>query len=107
MAELLYCSLGGAIGIESALGDALRRVHADPGKSESAPLNLAINVRDAMPEGGPPRIETANVAPSLNEKLGQDGFVMLAGSDTGSGMAQGIVDQVCEPLLHYEGSGQG
>jgi signal transduction histidine kinase len=60
MSELLRGSLGETIRLETVLAAGLWRAHADPNQLESAILNLAVNARDAMPEGGKLTIETAN-----------------------------------------------
>ena len=60
MSEMLRRTLGEAIRIETVLAGGLWRIHADPNQLENALLNLAVNARDAMPEGGKLTIETAN-----------------------------------------------
>ena len=60
MSELLHRTLGETIAVETVLGAGLWRVEADPNELESAILNLAVNARDAMPDGGRLTIETAN-----------------------------------------------
>jgi CheY-like chemotaxis protein len=89
------------------LDDAPWRIRADPGQLENALLNLAINARDAMPEGGTLRIETANVGQGRNQGLGEGDFVMLAVSDTGTGIAPEIVDRVFEPFFTTKEVGKG
>jgi signal transduction histidine kinase len=61
MWELLHRTLGEAVAIETVLAGGLWRTLADPNHLESALLNLAVNARDAMPNGGRLTIETANV----------------------------------------------
>ena len=107
MTELLHRSLGEAVRIETTFDDALWPVHADPGQLENALLNLAINARDAMPEGGTLRIETANVAPGRRQDIGPDAFVMLAIGDTGTGIAPEIADRVFEPFFTTKEAGKG
>jgi PAS domain S-box-containing protein len=94
MSELLGRTLGEAVRIETALADGLWRAEADPNQLENAILNLAVNARDAMPDGGALTIETANArldrayaARNAGAKPGQ--YVMIAVSDTGSGMTRG------------------
>ena len=91
MSELLRRTLGEAIRIETVLAGGLWRIQADPNQLENAMLNLAVNARDAMPEGGKLTIETANA--HLDEAMrpstsgvpaGQ--YVMIAVTDTGAGM---------------------
>jgi CheY-like chemotaxis protein len=95
------------------MGAGLWLAHADPTELESALMNLAINARDAMPNGGKLTIETANV--SLDEKYvstlvepvpaGQ--YAMLAVSDTGEGMDKETVDRVFEPFFTTKKAGKG
>ena len=88
MSDLLRRTLGEQVSIETVLGGGLWRAHADPNQLELAILNLAVNARDAMPNGGRLTLETANVhldekyAASQAEVLpGQ--YVMLAVTDNG------------------------
>ena len=91
MSDLLRRSLGEQIAIETVLAGGLWRVHVDPNQLEVAILNLAVNARDAMPDGGKLTIETANAhldesyAATQAEVLpGQ--YVVICVTDTGSGM---------------------
>ena len=67
MSELLHRTLGEHIAIETVLAGGLWRTEADPNQLENAILNLAVNARDAMPDGGKLTIETANV--HLDERM--------------------------------------
>ena len=94
MSDLLRRTLGEQVTVETVLGGGVWRAHADPNQLELAILNLAVNARDAMPNGGKLTLETANVhldekyAASQAEVLpGQ--YVMLAVTDTGSRHAAG------------------
>ena len=87
MSDLLRRTLGEQVTVETVLGGGVWRAHADPNQLELAILNLAVNARDAMPNGGKLTLETANVhldeqyAASQAEVLpGQ--YVMLAVTDT-------------------------
>jgi CheY-like chemotaxis protein len=91
-------------------------VHADAHQLENVLLNLAINAKDAMPEGGCLTIETANtylddayVRRFGDVAAGQ--YVVMCVTDTGTGIAKNIIDQVFEPFFttkpHGEGSGLG
>jgi len=60
MSELLRRTLGEQVGIETVLAGGLWQTHADPNQLESTILNLAVNARDAMPNGGKLTIETSN-----------------------------------------------
>jgi len=87
-------------------------VHADPGQIEQVLMNLAVNARDAMPEGGRFVIQTANVDPGkeqsdryLGDKRGR--FVMLSVSDTGHGMDQETQERIFEPFFTTKEKGRG
>ena len=114
--ELLARTLGETIEISMVLGNPLDRAFADPSQVRNALLNLAINGRDAMPDGGHLTIETANV--ELDEAYARDhaeviagDYVMLSVTDTGSGIAPEIRDRVFEPFFTTKdvgiGSGMG
>jgi PAS domain S-box-containing protein len=110
--KLLRHTLGGHIAIEMVRGAGLWMTLVDPGQLESALLNLAINARDAMPDGGRLTIETANarldsahVAQLSGVAPGQ--YVMLAISDTGSGIAPDVLARVFEPFFTTKPMGKG
>jgi PAS domain S-box-containing protein len=112
MSELLGRTLGETVRIETALADGLWRAEADPNQLESAILNLAVNARDAMPDGGTLAIETANArldsahaARNADAKPGP--YVMIAVSDTGSGMDKETMDRVFEPFFTTKEVGKG
>jgi len=99
---------------------ALWPVEADPGQMEQVIMNLAINARDAMPEGGKLTLETANVKLGENYvvELGENyaaahieaepgPHVMLAVSDTGSGMDPEILSHIFEPFFTTKEQGRG
>jgi len=104
MSDLLRRALGETIRIETVLAGGLWRTHADPSQIENAILNLAVNARDAMGEDGKLTIETANshlddsyAATHAEVTAGQ--YVMIAVSDTGSGMPAEIMDRAFEPFF--------
>ncbi len=97
MTEMLATTMGPDIRIEMDLADPLDRVLVDRSQAENAILNLAINARDAMPEGGLFRLATRQ----------SDGTVLLAVSDTGHGMAPEVLEHVFEPFFTTKGVGQG
>jgi signal transduction histidine kinase/ActR/RegA family two-component response regulator len=112
MSELLRGTIGEQISVETVLAGGLWRTYADPAQVETALLNLAVNARDAMPDGGKLTIETANTylddryAAAHNEvAAGQ--YVMLSVTDTGVGMPPDIVDRAFEPFFSTKGAGRG
>jgi PAS domain S-box-containing protein len=91
MSELLRRTLGETTVVETVLAGGLWRTHADPNELESAILNLAINARDAMPEGGRLTTETANVYlddryAARHAEVAPGQYVLVAITDTGTGM---------------------
>jgi PAS domain S-box-containing protein len=112
MSDLLTRTLGEHIKVESVLSGGLWQISADPNQVENAVLNLALNSRDAMPEGGQLTIETANT--HLDEayahahtEVTAGQYVMLAVSDTGIGMTRDIIDKVFEPFFTTKQFGEG
>ena len=112
MSELLTHSLGGNVRLETVLAGGLWRAYADPNQLENAILNLAVNGRDAMPDGGRLTIETANC--HLDERyalehpgLAPGQYVMIAVSDTGSGMPPDVVARAFDPFFTTKAVGRG
>jgi signal transduction histidine kinase/GAF domain-containing protein/ActR/RegA family two-component response regulator len=110
--EMLRRLIREDIDLVLALEDGLGRVKADPGQIEQVIMNLAVNARDAMPQGGRLAIETANV--ELDEAyarrhLGASAgpHVMLAITDTGSGMDEKTKRKLFEPFFTTKGQGKG
>jgi PAS domain S-box-containing protein len=110
--DLMHRTLGETIAIETVLGAGLWRVEVDPNELEAALLNLAVNARDAMPEGGKLTIETVNAhidqayAANHAEVLtGQ--YVAVCISDTGVGMSAATVNQAFEPFFTTKPVGKG
>ena len=112
MSELLHRSLGETIDIETVSSPSLWRVEADPNALENAILNLALNARDAMPEGGKLTIETANTHLDRDYVLQHPGlasghYVAISGADTGHGMPPEVVERVFEPFFTTKEVGKG
>ena len=112
MSNLLHRALGEGISIETVLSAGLWTVFADVNQLESALLNLAVNARDAMPNGGKLTIETANAyldeayaAAHIEVTEGQ--YVMLAVTDTGVGMSEETIEKVFEPFFTTKAAGHG
>ncbi|MEJ1158281.1 ATP-binding protein [Prosthecomicrobium sp. N25] len=112
MSELLRRTLGEAIRVETVLGGGLWRTWSDPNQLENALLNLAVNARDAMPEGGRLTIETANF--DLDRRYAADNpgvtpgqYVMIAVTDTGTGMPPEVAEKAFDPFFTTKPTGQG
>ena len=112
MVDLLRRTLGEDVDLNARLAPRLWTVRADPSEVENAVLNLAINARDAMPKGGRLVIETANVVAEDNEigvidRLKAGHYVRLSVSDTGTGMAPGVLARAFEPFFTTKQPGRG
>jgi PAS domain S-box-containing protein len=110
--DLLRRTLGEGIDVRMQLADDLWPALADPSQLESAMTNLAINARDAMQEGGILTIETANkhldakyASENLEVEPGE--YVMLAVSDTGTGIPPEVLARVFEPFFTTKRDGKG
>ena len=112
MENLIAKSLTPAINLEMALSEDGWAVDIDTGDLEAALLNLSLNARDAMPNGGTLLVETANKviddeyeARNLGSSAGE--FVMISISDTGTGMAPETVEKAFEPFFTTKEVGKG
>jgi len=107
MEEMLRRSIGPPVEIRHALASELWPVEIDLGQIETALLNIAINARDAMPEGGILLFETANVSdPPPEEVAGRD-CVLVSVHDTGIGMSPDVVERAFEPFFTTKEVGRG
>jgi signal transduction histidine kinase len=111
MSDLLRRSLGETINLETVLAGGLWRIHVDPNQLESAIVNLAVNSRDAMPNGGKLTIETANAylddEYSAHEGLPMGQYVLIAVTDTGAGMTPEVAGKVFDPFFTTKKPGSG
>jgi PAS domain S-box-containing protein len=112
MYELLRRSLTGEIEIQQRLEREPWPLKVDPGQLENAVLNLVINARDAMPDGGVIDITTRNVAISdvrnaCEDQPGPGEYLLLEVRDTGSGMSPQVLKRVFEPFFTTKETGKG
>ena len=113
LCDLLQHTLGERIALKTILADGIWNAFVDPNQLENALINLALNARDAMPEGGRLVIETANrrlatadVA-GLPEPVEPGDFVMIAVMDTGHGMDEATVARAFDPFFTTKEIGKG
>ncbi|WP_375453512.1 response regulator [uncultured Methylobacterium sp.] len=107
MNALLGRSLGGLVTVETRLDPALPPAQVDPDQLELAILNLCINARDAMPEGGAITIETASLTIDDDPDLAPGTYVGVSVIDAGEGILPEILARVCEPFFTTKPVGQG
>ena len=112
MSELLHRTLGETIEVESVLAPRLWTVEADPNQLENAIINLAINARDAMPEGGKLTIETWNTHldqayAAQNPEVASGQYAVICISDTGVGMDLETLAKAVEPFFTTKEIGRG
>ena len=108
--RLLSTTLGRQIEIKMALGDVWPAL-VDPGQLSSALVNLAINARDAMPEGGTLTFATSNITVDRRDAASGidrvDDYVVVEVTDTGTGIPESIRDKIFEPFFSTKESGHG
>ena len=112
MTDLLHRTLGEQIELEGVLASRLWQIEADQNQLESAILNLAVNARDAMPEGGKLTIETSNAAldesyTATDAEVIPGQYVQIAVSDSGGGMSKEVLSRVFEPFYTTKEVGKG
>ena len=111
-ARLLHPTLGENIEIQTKLDVGAYPAMIDPSQLTTAILNLAVNARDAMPDGGKLTLETANIVldeeyAAANREVTPGPYVMVVVSDTGSGIPLDIQDKVFEPFFSTKDVGKG
>ncbi|WP_246617854.1 response regulator [Rhizobium populisoli] len=111
MQELISRSVGPGVKVESVAAGGLWTTFVDVGQLENALLNLCINARDAMPDGGTVTIETANrwldQRAAAQRGLAPGQYVSLCVSDTGTGMTPDVVARAFDPFYTTKPTGQG
>jgi PAS domain S-box-containing protein len=110
--QLLKSTLGEHIELRSELAPGVRSVLIDPGRLEQILVNLAVNARDAMPDGGTLTIDTANVDvdedyTAHRAELSPGPYVTLRVSDNGKGMTREVAERAFDPFFTTKPSGQG
>ncbi len=112
MAKMLRELIGEDIDLVFVPAENLGEVKADPGQIEQVVMNLALNARDAMPDGGKLTIETANVAldeeyASTHHAVTPGEYIMVAITDTGCGMDESVRERLFEPFFTTKDKGKG
>jgi signal transduction histidine kinase/ActR/RegA family two-component response regulator len=112
LTDFLRRSLGETVALDILAADGLWQVEADPIQLEAAILNLAVNARDAMAEGGKLTIATSNSFLDQDycrqhEELVAGEYVQIAVTDTGKGMSKDVLERVFEPFFTTKQVGQG
>jgi PAS domain S-box-containing protein len=112
MQAMLTRLIGEDIALQSTTGRSLGSVKVDPGQFQQILMNLVVNARDAMPDGGKIVIETANVDLdggycALHPYIIPGRFVMLSVSDTGHGMSEEVKKHIFEPFFTTKERGRG
>src|SRR3990167_3805079 len=112
MSELLRRTIGENVRVETVLAGGLWRTFADPTQLENAIVNLCVNARDAMPDGGKLTIETVNAHlddsyAAQHEDVAAGQYVMISVSDTGAGMPPEVVERAFDPFYTTKGAGRG
>ena len=112
LADLLKSTLGNRIGLQLDLAPGLKPICVDPGQLESALLNLTLNARDAMPNGGRLTIGTKVAATADRLKLARldlptASYARITVDDTGAGIPPEIRDRIFEPFVSTKPAGKG
>jgi PAS domain S-box-containing protein len=106
--DMLFRTIGVTVRIETVLTEGLWPALVDPTQIELVLLNLAINARDAMPEGGRLTIRTTNVSrDDAPRDLAAGDYVLISVSDTGEGMSEEVLRRAVEPFFTTKELGKG
>jgi CheY-like chemotaxis protein len=107
MVEMMSHSLGPAVRIELDVPAELPAIRIDRNQLEVALLNLGLNARDAMPQGGTLSISGREADSNLPDGLAPGRYVVLGVADTGVGMNAETLKRACEPFFTTKGAGKG
>ncbi|MHB2208844.1 response regulator [Methylobacterium sp. CM6257] len=107
MSDLFGRSLGGLVTVRTELADGLPAVQVDPDQLELAVLNLCINARDAMPEGGTITVATRRLTITGDPEIADGTYLGISVTDEGTGIPEEILRRVCEPFFTTKAVGQG
>ncbi|WP_185965223.1 ATP-binding protein [Glacieibacterium frigidum] len=106
-ADLFAATLDAGIAVQTELPPGVWPVRVDANQTENALLNLAVNARDAMPDGGTVTIRTLNIAAGTRDDAPPGDQVMIEVADTGTGMSPETIARAFEPFFTTKGVGQG
>ena len=112
MSDLLHRTIGEHLRVNTMLDAGLWRTHADPSQLENAILNLCVNARDAMADGGDLTIAASNHDTAASDGADHEGlapgqYVVIAVTDSGPGMPPDVRDRAFEPFFTTKGAGKG
>ncbi len=112
MSELLRRTLGETVQVETVLAGGLWQCFVDPHQLENALVNLCVNGRDAMPDGGKLTIETANAElddryAALQDEVAAGHYVLMSVTDTGTGMPPAVIERAFDPFYTTKEVGRG
>ncbi|MBL8771118.1 MAG: CHASE3 domain-containing protein [Phenylobacterium sp.] len=112
MSELLRRTIGEDIRVETVLAGGLWRTLIDAAQLENAIVNLCVNARDAMPDGGRLTLETSNAHlddayAAAHAEVAPGQYVMISVTDTGTGMPPEVVERAFDPFYTTKGPGRG